>query len=377
VARASHSAARMTATTRSIVIALLVSACGNNQSSPPVIDPPDAPPDPPGTPNVVFVETFGDSPTFIRYRTNDGEWQVPFDTGDGYELYVGAQYELVAVCENTGGVDVGFEYGTADETSETFLPCYAPYEGPTEPVSVTGTMAQPGTVVMGDIATSSEPNWSFELAVPQSTYDLVAAGDQRIAIRRNVEVAGTLALDAIDVDVEGAAYTERVFTVESLPGEQVGTRVSLFTQNGGAYLPFVQGTTAKVPPADLLNANDFAQIEVTAFGNRTYRSNYVGASRETNIEFLPVIDNVTFNADGVIWTGELGYGADLYTYARSGSIHLAASPGWVAGKSKLAIDTDIPGFEERWRIDPEYRGFGINDSVGFTYRYSMVDDPTP
>ena len=104
---------------RVLAILVLLSACGDDRS--PVLVEPDAPPDDPidPAPNIIFVETFGDSPVFIRYRTGGGEWQTPVDTGEGYDLHVGDDYELVAVCQSAGGVDVGFELGTTDETETT------------------------------------------------------------------------------------------------------------------------------------------------------------------------------------------------------------------------------------------------------------------
>jgi hypothetical protein len=97
---------------RGCALSLLV-AC-NNPTTPSIVDggPPDAI-DPPA--NLVFVELFGSSPTFVRYRTGGGEWQEPVDTGDGYELAVGDDYELLAVCASDADVDVGFIAATFEE----------------------------------------------------------------------------------------------------------------------------------------------------------------------------------------------------------------------------------------------------------------------
>src|SRR5262245_11954064 len=85
----------------------LLIAC-NTPASPPTLV--DGPPEdtPPAATNTVFVELYDSAPTFIRYRTGDGDWQEPVDVGDGYELTVGADYELVAACATDTAADVGF-----------------------------------------------------------------------------------------------------------------------------------------------------------------------------------------------------------------------------------------------------------------------------
>jgi hypothetical protein len=374
---AQRGAMRSNLPSRLLLLAAL-SACGNDQ--PPVLVEPDAPDDPiDPTPNTVFVQTFGDSPAFIRYRTGGGEWLEPIDTGDGYELEIGDDFELIAVCESELGVDIGIELGTAAEVGTTYLPCFTPL--PSEsPIAVTGTMVQPGTVIMEDTADSTDPDWSFELSVRAGIHDLVAASDTHVAIRRAVSVGAPLALPAVDVAAEGAPFVTRAFTTD-VAADAIQTSVLWFTPQSMIMLPPTPGATAKLPPLSLLDPADSRYIALDTRSARTYRSIYVrdDAGAPTDLAFLPALDpaNVVFTADGAQWTGSLPAGAaELvgYSFSTFASIHARASSGWTAARGKLAIDTDIPGFRPEWRFDLDFRSFGVNDQQGGVFRYSAISE---
>jgi len=350
-------------------------ACGNNQDTPALVDasPPDTPDDPPS--NIVFVELFGSSPTFVRFRTDGGEWQEPIDTGDGYELTVGDDYELVAACASEVGSDVGFIASTYAEGSSTYIPCYAPSTG-SAPVQVTGTMTTPGSVFINGGDTGDTPNWSFQLDVAIGTHDLIALDADRAIVQRDLEVLGDTKLPAIDT-ADGAALVERAFTTDALADEEVTTSLLWFTTNSVAYLP-LGATTVKAPPTSLVGQFDTRYFSIDAASSTGYRSVYLTDAAAdapvTDVEFLPRLDGVTFNADGVTWSGTLpGEDADLYIYEGINSISVNASAGWLAGRNKLAIDTDIPGFDPAWRLaNPDYRGFSVGDGGQQQFRSSAI-----
>ena len=349
-------------------------ACSNPSSSPLVDAPPDTPEDPPET--TVFVELFGSSPVFVRYRTNGGEWREPVDTGDGYEISVRDDYELVAACATDTASEVGFIAGLPSEGS-TFIPCYPPFAG-SEPIQVTGTMKQPGRVFIGAGASGETADWSFTINVAIGTQDLIALDDTRVAIRRDLEVLGPTALDDIDLETEGVALVDRTFAVDLAADEQLSSAYLWFTSNTGAYIPLGSSPSVKLPPQSVAGQFDARYMVLDAFAAASYRSAYItqAPGSPTSVEMLPRLEGIEFEADLVTWPGTLpGTEAELSIYGTSRTIHSSASAGFLAGKHELVIDTDIPGFDPAWRIpNPQFRSFSVNDASQFVFRYSSVDD---
>lgn len=347
-------------------------ACGT-EAAPPIVDTP--PDDPPPPDNLVFVELFGSTPTFVRFRTNGGEWQEPLDTGDGYELAVYDDYELVAACANEFGSDVGYVASTVEESPSTYIPCYPILPSNGGQVAVTGTMKQPGSLYMIDRDAGDTPNWSFDLAISLGTHDLIALDADRAVVKRDLEILADTTLPAIDT-AEGELLVDRVFTTDAAVDEDVTTSLLWFTGNSMAYIP-LGGTAVKVPPVSLTQLSDVRYLSIDAASNDGYRTVYLtDAAAGSSIEFLPRLEGVAFNDDGVTWSGDLpGTDADLYLYEGLKSITMSVSAGWIAGRNKIAVDTDIPGFDPAWRISkPDYRGFSAGDSSATQFRSSSVYD---
>ncbi len=353
-------------------------ACGHS-SSPELVDAtPDSPPDSP-VQNVVFVELYGETPVFVRYRTGGGEWQEPVDTGDGYEITVGADYELVAACTSETSSNVGFIAGTVDEGRSTYIPCYGPYDNTSSPTQVTGTMKQPGRVFMSASASSETPNWSFELDVSIGMQDLIALDETRVAVRRDVEVLGPTALPDVDLAAEGVALVDATFTLDTVAADEtLAASLLWFTTNSGAFIPLGSTTAVKLPPSSVAGQFDTQYVQFDAYADSHYRSAYItpDPAAPTTIELLPKLEGIEFNTDGLTWPGTLpGTNADLYVYAGLHQISFTASAGWLAGRHKIAIDTDIPGFDPTWKISqPDYRVFTVSDGTQFVFRDSGVED---
>lgn len=357
-----------------------VVAC-NNPSSVPVDSPPDTPVEDPPVEQIVFVELFGSSPVFVRYRTGGGEWREPVDTGDGYEMTVVDDYELVAACATDVAADVGFIAGTVDEGLSTYIPCYPPFSDAATTAAVTGTMKQPGRVFLNREASGETPNWTFDLELSIGTKDLIALDDTRVAVRRDLEVLGPTTIAQVDLATEGVDLIDTAFSVDASPGEQLASSLWWFTANTGTFISLGSATTLGLPPPSVVGQFDTQYVAFDAFGKASYRSVFIQQFRgaPTSVELLPQLEGVEFNTDGVTWSGTLpGDDADLYTYGGANSIHVNASAGWLAGRHKLAIDTDIPGFNPAWKItSTDYRSFSVNDSSPYVFRSSGVDDQTP
>ena len=286
----------------------LSTACDSSQRQPPTISVEDAPPL-----NVVSVETFGELPLFIKYRTGDGPWQEPVDTGgahrgERFELHVQDKYELIAVCGSQDtGYDVGIEASTYRETGgRTFLPCSGT-SGPTGPVVASGTMAQPGTVTLAFAsATSTAADWPFQLDVRAGLSDLIAVGDGHLLIRRDLNLAApTISVPRIDVITDGLALLPVALQLRGvLPDDNVSTFYLLATENSFVQFEPEPGSTALVAPAQLLHRSDRQFVAVNSDSGRSKRlalTAYSGAVTPT-LTLPPRLADIQFGPNRVSWS---------------------------------------------------------------------------
>jgi len=359
----------MRITVPSFTSLLLLAACGGGNNATPDATPdtpPDMPPDMPPA-NVVTVDLFDAPPIFIAYREGTGPWQMPTETSNGYEMRVNSQYELVSVCgDATNGFDIGIEAATVAEIgNETFVPCFAPVSGSGDPpVSVKGTMVQPGAVVteIFNQATSTTPNWSFELFVDAGIKDFVASGNGRVVVRRGIDASKATTLAKLDVvaDPTSVALSDLALTVNNvLTGDSLKTRTRLTTRNFTlANIANLTGTTAKLAPDTLLETNERQNITVTATNGDAFRSVFFrhSATSPTTFDLPAPLAGVAFAAQSASWTSAPAGDVELDIETATTFTHIFATQGFVGTATTVTETTDIPGFQDEWKpTAPDFR----------------------
>lgn len=355
---------------------VLLAACGDDGPTNTIDVTPDAPT--PDTlepePHVVTVEQFGSIPIFIMYREGPGAWQVPDATSDGYTLRVREAYELVTVCGDASlGFDVGFEASTYEESNgRTIVPCYMPTDPLPQTFAVTGTMVQPGEVLMGYAeAKSTTANWSFALQLPQGSYPLIAVSSDRMEIRRNQNVNGATTLPAIDVVADGEQMpSTTVMAAGTQRDETVSTRIGIRIGSGGfRILDATPGNVVRVAPSTLLEPGDRQYVWLDAVAGTSFRSGFAQYQRGDTLAFMlpPRVSGVQFGTTSASWSSPLPAGqVSLYMYAGPTSWHGTMTPGLAASRTTLALDTaDIQGWKAEWNLGAvEYREFSVHDDDG-------------
>lgn len=365
-----------------LLFGLAIAGCGDSRSVPATDAPSplptsDAPPDA-RPPNVVTIETF-ETLAFMRYRTGSGPWQEPVDTGKAFEMYVDADYELVAVCgDATRGFDVGIEASTFEESGDaTFQPCFSP-ASISDPVTVTGTMVQPGRISFDDVATSTTPNWRFALELEPGAHDLVAVGAEHVLIRRGIEISAATTIPAIDTVADGAEVLTLPIVVNGLVGDDATrTRTFLFAGSSFEVLSDAPGTTAQLAPPALVGVDDlqFVLVEASAPPRRRMAVIQDAGGTPLEITLLPPLDDVQLGAHSATWSTIPQGDVELYLASASTAVHTTATSGWLGTRTAIAIDTDIPGFDPAWTVPaPELKSFQVIASAGeVSYRTGIEE----
>jgi hypothetical protein len=377
---------------RIISSALLLAACSSTDSKPDVTVLPDAMVDidaPPEEMHVVTIDASFDSPVFIMYRDGTGPWQAPKEVSGGYELAVHDAYEVVAVCGDPNlGYDVAFVGDTYAETALMYLPCYTVFEAGT-PVAVTGTMVQPGSIVIGSSsATSTTPNWTFDLDVEQGLRDVVAIANHKMVLRREVDLWAPTNVPTFDVAATGTMMPAVPLTIAGLTNdEQPTVQEMVFTGTDFAVLPKEPGTTAYVvPPALLTSQNSFEWLSFQARGTHGSRSVFLRyePQGQTSFTLLPPLSGVTFGNFKASWSTLPAGTVDMYFSSAYSTVHMTASPKWLGSRNELAIDTNVPGFQASWLpTSVDYRSLSVSvedgeasisssyDSLGIAAKYPV------
>jgi len=373
-------------TTVHALVVLLAACSGGNKNAPSDATPdtpPDMPPDSP-PPNVVQVDLFDVPPIFIAYREGNGPWLVPEATSNGYEMRIDKQYELVSVCgDATNGFDIGIEAATfAEIGGETFVPCFSTTPFAREPVSVKGTMVQPGTVTVDifNLASSTTPNWSFELFAEAGTKDFVAAGtNNRVVVLRDVDAQAATTLPKIDVvnDPTSVALGNLALTVNGiLAGDTISTRTRLTTKNFTfANISRVTNTTAKIAPDSFLQNGDRQNITVSAINGDSFRSVFFrhSATSPTTLDLLAPLGGVTFADQSATWTDAPTGDIELDIETATTFTHMFATRGFIGSAKQIVETTDIPGFQPEWKpTNPDFRALEVFDFVGAVNRISEI-----
>jgi hypothetical protein len=344
---------------------------------------------PTGGTNEVEVQVFGQqTPDLLVYRDGSGSWLAPESLGNGrYALHVTKAYEVVAVCAITGvaaGYDAEELAATIDD-ARPYLFCGGGGSSPPR-VAVNGTMAQAGTVLMSDTATSATGPWSFGLQVPTGTHDLVALAGQRILLQRGISITGPTTLPAVDVAAGGMTMTSVPLTITGTT-DPVETTLELVTAHDDAAVSDTTNNTVALPPASLLQSTDFTYLTIDApdQAHSTDRGISVfGFDGGTTAYALPdTLSGIAYATSNggldATWGPLPTYTAlDVMVFAGSAASaqqHVMATANWVqaTGATSLAFDTSAPGYIAGWKPDltgPYMRLFSVSDDEDAAYYYS-------
>jgi hypothetical protein len=326
---------------------------------------PDAPPGPP------TIHVFSQAPQLVAFREGiDGAWQLAtMTTPTNFEFEVNGPYVVSVVCQDpiSGVMRTWQSANTPDDPRGLASPCRAlPSEH-----AITGHMAQAGHLWLGDSADSSDASdWDFHLSAADGTYDLLATTDDRIALRRGIEVDGDIALmPPVDVAKEGEDFAEVAFTAANAdPDERLDASVFLKMETLELPAQLYAGpiATAKVAPDSVLATVDAQSTLLRATkGTATrsvQRSFRVGGTSKYTLPppigglqwavesgrlsaswtTLPDLDSLRVSVSKSATNDTLPLAHEMEVSSR----FLAAT-----GVSHIAIDTDIRGYQPEWRID--------------------------
>ncbi|HEU4728233.1 MAG TPA: hypothetical protein VFT22_10100 [Kofleriaceae bacterium] len=237
---------------------------------------------------------------------------------------------------------------------------------------LSGHMVQPGFIHVAESTDrSTVADWDFALEAVNGSYDLVAASDLAIAVRRGIKVDGDTHVDPdVDVDQEGQALVDVSFTAANPePGESLSVAVGILTAtNPDVPAQIYDGTLAeaRVAPDSALVATDTQSVSVRARNGNAVRAlrRPFRAGGDTAFTLPPAIQGLAWTADdqtfAASWTSLPPFdtlSVDAFgsptTSRRAVDYQLSASSSFLAttGGTTLAIDTELPGFKPEWKLD--------------------------
>ncbi|MGN6111368.1 MAG: hypothetical protein ACTHU0_40100 [Kofleriaceae bacterium] len=319
-------------------------------------------------PSSIQVST-GTEPALIALRDGlDAPWQRLTARSPGrYEREVHGPYQLVVVCDAGDGASTTYQVARTPEDPRTIeLSCARPSSAH----PVTGTMIQPGVVRLGarDYDQSLSSPWSFELFTEPGTFDLVAISDDRAVLRRDLVVQGPVEVSpAIDVEAEGVQLVAAPLVVPNADdaAESVTAHISLSTR-GTPFVAVFTGDPSggRALPAGALAAGDQQLAKLTARSGPSERSLQRPLDGDDTFVLPAPLGAVRFSGEAgqlaAQWTTTPPYD-ELQLWANGESangasrafhtLQLTARFVEATGESRARLDSEILGFEPRWRVD--------------------------
>jgi hypothetical protein len=325
------------------VLAVALAACGGDDDNV-ITGDSDAPPI--GA-DVTFTLYRADAPVVFAYRdAGTDAWQdiAPLPD-DMYTLHVHGPFEVIAVCGVPGAYETHV-LQAAPSDFDLFMFCFGGSTTTTDPPqkTLTGSMAQTGEVTIDghfDASDSDTVPWTFSIDVDEDTAraDLLAYDDNRILIRRDVDLASPI--DDVDL-AAGVDFTEHAVTLGGRESDDaIQTFLAFSTMAGSMYRMF-SGQLVRQVPLTALEQSDFQYSYITAQAGRWYRFHVVEA--EDHVELLPRLMTVTFQGLTATWQGDLptAEAATLDAYSAETSVGIEARPGWYQGRTTLGMPTGLP-----------------------------------
>jgi hypothetical protein len=236
---------------------------------------------------------------------------------------------------------------------------------------VTGTMAQPGQIMIGPggegFFGGSGP-WNFEIDIPDGDYALFAATADQMEVRRHVVVHGDTAVaPQIDLAVEGTTLASAAFTAtnatasEALIASVLAGPVEPATLSLELYHGAV--TAARIAPPSVLSVEDMQTVSVQAADHDSHRAlrRPFQIGGDTAYTLPDPLGAVQWTVDSgqlsVAW-GATPPGAYLFATTigfgdRVAAYTLGASESFLAATklTGMTFATDLPGYHDAWKID--------------------------
>lgn len=361
--------------------------------------------DGPHAPVQVTIETNA-PPALLMFRDEASPtWQtMASDDIHTFELTVTVPYRVVVVCIRPGSPDmlasvqvIQFARTPDDEPSIAADCSYT-----TRPFTARGVLTEPGVVTLEDRSDRVlAPNGEFSIPAPSGTFDLVVVKgdltttDQRIAVRRDVAITGDADVGIIDVAQQASALVPITFTCQNCdPGDSLYGEIQLFTRSTIALLSESFGGKVwpgLLAPEAILRSGDRQRVFLSATsptpggGVTHFRGSLhdFHAGDRTTIELPAVLGPVSFDmtADRLTATWSSLPAYDGITLSRlsfsdrgvSHGVNLSRAFVEATAAASVTLDmTDIPGFQDAWRIEPTdsqmrtldaYRDSGPHDEV--------------
>ena len=306
------------------------------------------------------------APALVAFRDGlDADWQAAtMKTATSYEAVVHGPYVVTVACEGAAELATTQIARTPDDEHAIAVSCEVAAPATH---AITGHMAEAGRIQMGAAhATSTTAGWDFNMAVPNGTYDLMALNDDKIVLRRGIEVSGDLALTPeINLSQDGKLLAEVAFTAPNAAATETLV-ASVDLDKPGTPYSIYSGpiATVKAIPDTLLVAADPQTASVkasTAGGFRALRRPFrVGGKTEFTLP-APLTGVKWEQAEGKLalsWSAMPAFDSFVVgvTGEKNGkqqSQSLELSPRFVqeTGIARTDVDTDIAGYKPEWKID--------------------------
>lgn len=362
--------------------------------------------DGPHAPVQVTIETNA-PPALLMFRDEASpRWQAMASDGvHTFELTVTDPYRVVVVCTRPASPDMlasvqAIQFArTPDDAPSIAMDC----SYTSRPFTAHGVLTEPGTVTLEDrSANVLAPNGEFSVSAATGSFDLVvvqgdlATTDHRIAVRRDVAITGETDLGIIDVAQQASALLPITFTCQNCdPGDSFQGEIQLFTRSTIALLSESLGGVAwpgLLAPEAVLRSDDRQRVSLSAVsptsGGGVMRLRVAlhdfHAGDRTAIELPAALGPVSFDmtADrlAATWSSLPAY--DAMALSRSSfsdrgvvthGVNLSRAFVEATAAASATLDmTDIPGFQDAWRIEPAdgqlralnaYRNSGLHDQV--------------
>jgi hypothetical protein len=307
------------------------------------------------------------APEAIAYRDGiDGEWHALTATGTGsYKVDVSGPYMVSVVCSAASGSTISTRQiaRTPDDGAEIDLACAEPKPLAAE---IKATMVQPGTVAVGAASASSDqPNWAIDLDVPAGTADLLGVTADRILIKRDLAVSGTLDLGTLDAAQTGVALVPAALSASNAAtGETVEAEIRVSTPRTALAWSGAPADSKIAPPTFLTGdlrqsvAMTASKGDATRMVRREFRAGEptalalpealgavqleaAGGKLAATWSALPEHDKVVLSVTGSQAAGNI----------REHAIELSRSFLAATGATSATVDTDLPGYQAAWKLD--------------------------
>lgn len=333
---------------------------------------PDAPPG--------FAITVGTNlpPALIAYRDGAAGWRTPAAAGPAtFTFEVTGPYTVVVVCRD-GATYTTHQLGRSpDDSRDVKVPCLV---SPTLNGRLEGSMVQPGQVFVW-IADrfSNAANWDYVVQkLPEGVFDLFGIGEGRIAVRRDVVIAGTTVVEPLDVS-GGAELVPVTFVVSNAEPGTTDADITVSTSSTKVRIPGLSHDVPRAAPTSFLTNGMEQHVRIVSHdtvGIRTARFPFrVGDSTAVTL-INPLGDariGVTAGEFSASWTtltalDELRLGVSGFAPSGAGGelrhqVILSKRFIDATHATRVAFETDIPGVDDEWL--PSAMWGGLVDVVAF------------